>query len=38
MDDLKPYMRTVKPQPGRGDAEDLEQYTILSIKPCAISA
>ena len=22
MDDLKPYMRTVKPRPGQGDAED----------------
>src|SRR4029453_746018 len=33
VDDLRPYMRQVKPQPGRGDAEDMEQYTILSIKP-----
>jgi predicted TIM-barrel fold metal-dependent hydrolase len=33
MDDLKPYMRTVKPRPGQGDAEDLDAYTILSIKP-----
>jgi predicted TIM-barrel fold metal-dependent hydrolase len=33
IDDLRPYMRTVKPQPGRGDAEDREQSTILSIKP-----
>jgi uncharacterized protein len=33
MDDLKPYMRTVKPRPGQGDAEDREAYTILSIKP-----
>ena len=32
LDDLKPYMREVKPQPGRGDAEDQETYTILSIK------
>ena len=33
MDDLKPYMRTVKPRRGQGDAEDLDAYTILSIKP-----
>jgi predicted TIM-barrel fold metal-dependent hydrolase len=33
MDALRPYMRMVKPQPGRGDAEDVEQSTILSIKP-----
>jgi predicted TIM-barrel fold metal-dependent hydrolase len=33
MDDFKPYIRTVKPRPGQGDAEDLDAYTILSIKP-----
>ena len=33
MDDLKPYMRSVKPRPGQGDAEDMESYTILSIQP-----
>src|SRR5919109_5024973 len=33
IDDFKPYMRTVKPRPGQGDAEDMEAYTILSIKP-----
>ncbi len=33
LDDLKPYMLTVKPRPGQGDAEDLEETTILSIKP-----
>jgi uncharacterized protein len=33
IDDLKPYMRTVKPRPGQGDAEDMGTYTILSIKP-----
>ena len=33
MDDLKPYMRTVKPRPGQGDAEDQDSYTILSVKP-----
>ena len=33
MDELKPYTRTVKPRPGQGDAEDLEAYTLLSIKP-----
>jgi uncharacterized protein len=31
--DLQPYRRTVKAVPGRGDAEDVEAYTILSIKP-----
>ena len=31
--DLQPYMRKVKPQRGRGDAEDQEQSTVLSIKP-----
>jgi uncharacterized protein len=33
MDGLRPYMRTVKPRPGQGDAEDMDAYTILSIKP-----
>ena len=33
LDELKPYMLTVKPRPGQGDAENLEQTTILSIKP-----
>lgn len=33
MDDLKPYMRQVQPRSGRGDAEDQETYTTLSIKP-----
>jgi predicted TIM-barrel fold metal-dependent hydrolase len=33
LDDLRPYVRKVKPQPGRGDAEDVAEYTILSIKP-----
>ena len=33
MDELKPFMRTVKPRPGQGDAEDQETATILSIKP-----
>jgi predicted TIM-barrel fold metal-dependent hydrolase len=32
-DDLQPYTRMVKPQPGRGDAEDVEAYRTLSIKP-----
>ena len=33
MDDLKPYMRTVKPRPGQGDAEDQETATMLTIRP-----
>jgi hypothetical protein len=33
VDDLRPYMRTVKPRPGQGDAEDMDAYPILSIKP-----
>ena len=33
MDELRPYMRTVKPRPGQGDAEDQAEYSILSIKP-----
>ena len=32
LDDLRPYMRKVKVQPGRGDAEDQSDMTILSIK------
>ena len=32
MDDLAPYLRKVKVSPGRGDAEDEGQATILSIK------
>jgi uncharacterized protein len=32
LDDLKPYLRSVKVQPGRGDAEDRAESTILSIK------
>ncbi len=32
-DDLRPYTRMVKPQPGRGDAEDVDAYATLSIKP-----
>jgi predicted TIM-barrel fold metal-dependent hydrolase len=31
--ELQPYQRTVKVVPGRGDAEDLDACTILSIKP-----
>ncbi len=31
--ELQPYMRKVKPQPGRGDAEDQDDYTVLTIKP-----
>lgn len=30
MDELKPYMRTVKPRPGQGDAEDQETATMLT--------
>ena len=33
MDDLEPYLRQVEPRSGRGDAEDQETYTTLSIKP-----
>jgi predicted TIM-barrel fold metal-dependent hydrolase len=32
-DDLRPYTRMVKPQRGRGDAEDVDAYATLSIKP-----
>jgi predicted TIM-barrel fold metal-dependent hydrolase len=32
LDDLRPYLRTVKVQAGRGDAEDQAESTILSIK------
>jgi len=31
--DLEPYRRMVKPQPGRGDAEDVDAYATLSVKP-----
>ena len=31
--DLDPYRRQVKPAPGRGDAEDVDAYTLLAIKP-----
>src|SRR5712692_602493 len=33
LDELKPYMRTVKPRPGQGDAEGQDTATILSIRP-----
>ena len=33
LDELKPYMRTVKPRPGQGDAEDQETATMLTIRP-----
>jgi uncharacterized protein len=33
VDDFRPYMRTVQPRPGQGDAEDMDAYKILSIKP-----
>src|SRR5438132_11928128 len=33
LDELKPYMRTVKPRPGQGDAENQETATMLTIKP-----
>jgi len=33
MDDLRPYMRKVKPGMGRGDAEDRAESTILAVKP-----
>src|SRR5207244_12670392 len=32
LDELAPYMRKVKVQPGRGDAEDQAESTILSIR------
>ena len=32
LDDLAPYLRKVKVSPGRGDAEDQAQATILSVK------
>ena len=32
-DELKPYMRTVKPRPGQGDAENQETATMLTIRP-----
>jgi predicted TIM-barrel fold metal-dependent hydrolase len=32
LDDLKPYLRKVKPGVGRGDAEDRAESTILSIR------
>ena len=32
LDELKPYLRAVKVQAGRGDAEDRAESTILSIK------
>src|SRR6266852_3136755 len=32
MDDLRPYMRKVKPGMGRGDAEDRAESTILAVK------
>jgi uncharacterized protein len=33
IDELRPFTRTVTVAPGRGDAEDVEACTILSIKP-----
>ena len=33
IDDLGPYRRTAKAVPGRADAEDVDTYTILSVKP-----
>src|SRR5712691_11791765 len=33
MDELKPYMRTVKPRPGQGDAESQDTATMLTIRP-----
>jgi predicted TIM-barrel fold metal-dependent hydrolase len=33
MDGLQPYRRTVKTVAGRGDAEDQDTYSVLSIKP-----
>jgi predicted TIM-barrel fold metal-dependent hydrolase len=32
-DELQPYRRTVKTMAGRGDAEDQDTYSVLSIKP-----
>ena len=32
-DELQPYTRMVKPQPGRGDAEDVDACATLSIRP-----
>ncbi len=32
LDDLRPYMRQVKPGRGRGDAEDRDESTLLAIK------
>ena len=32
LDDLRPYMRKVKPGRGRGDAEDQDETTLLAIK------
>src|SRR2546425_11314703 len=32
LDEITPYTRKVKVQPGRGDAEDQTEMTILSIK------
>jgi predicted TIM-barrel fold metal-dependent hydrolase len=37
IDDLRPYTQTVKPRPGQGDAEDVESYAILSIKPVRLT-
>ena len=33
MDDLKPYLRVVTPRLGQGDAEDREEFSIISIAP-----
>jgi predicted TIM-barrel fold metal-dependent hydrolase len=33
LDELRPYMRRVSPRPGQGDAEDVDAYTVLAIKP-----
>src|SRR5262245_59710813 len=35
--DLAPYRQTVKPRPGQGDAEDLDAYSILTIKPVRLT-
>ena len=32
LDDLAPYLRKAKVSPGRGDAEDRAEATILSVK------
>ena len=37
IDDLRPYRQTVKPRPGQGDAEDVEAYSILTIKPVRLT-